>query len=239
MVLNRQRQENTAMQVSNDTADTRPSAPKPVDRVKAPTRLSDIEAAADFERWLDQAQATAEVELPAADESSSSMVDDATATKESKADGDAGDDDGSFDDSDSERDLDPRFAQPVWAAQSFGAGTAPIDAAMLAQTHVPAPQAWAEIAAQIERLLITDPTGRPDGAAALFRLAPELLRDTTVALSRTPQGWLLRIDSQDARLRVDSTRHEAALRERFARGGLGDLVIEQGDLPGLVSAIDA
>ena len=88
-------------------------------------------------------------------------------------------------------------------------------------------------------MLISDPSGRPDGAAALFRLAPELLRDTTVALSRTAQGWLLRIDSQDARLRVDSSRHEAALRERFARGGLGDLVIEQGDLPDLVSAIDA
>lgn len=215
------------MQVSNDTTDTRPSAPKPIDRVKAPTRLSDIEAAADFERWLDRAQAAAEVELPAADESagSSNTSDDTTATKESSRDNDAGDD-GSFGDGDSEQDVDPRFAQPAWAAQSFGAGMpAPVPA------QAPAPLAWAEIAAQIERLLITDPAGRPDGAAALFRLAPELLRDTTVALSRTAQGWLLRIDSQDARLRVDSTRHEAALRERFAKGGLGDLVIEAGELP--------
>jgi hypothetical protein len=227
------------MQVSNDNVDTRPSASKPVDRVKAPTRLSDIEAAADFERWLDQAQAAANVELPAADESAtSSATDDAPIAQEGRTEGDAGDD-GSFDDSDSEHDVDPRFTQPAWAAQSFGAGMPALDAATLAQAHAPAPQAWAEIAAQIERLLITDPAGRPDGAAALFRLAPELLRDTTVALSRTPQGWLLRIDSQDARLRVDATRHEAALRERFARGGLGDLVIEQGDLPNIVGAIDA
>jgi hypothetical protein len=217
------------MQVSNDTTDTRPSAPEPIDRVKAPTRLSDIEAAADFERWLERAQAAAEVELPAADESagSSNTNDDTIAAKESSRDSDAGDD-GSFGDGDSEQDVDPRFAQPAWAAQSFGTGMpAPVPA------QAPAPLAWAEIAAQIERLLITAPAGRSDGAAALFRLAPELLRDTTVALSRTAQGWLLRIDSQDARLRVDSTRHEAALRERFAKGGLGDLVIEEGELPDL------
>jgi hypothetical protein len=221
------------MQVSNHEVDTRPSATKPVDRVKAPTRLSDIEAAADFERWLDQAQAATNVELPAADESAaSSATDEAPVAKEGRAEGDSGDD-GSFDDSDSEHDVDPRFTQPAWAAQSFGAGMPPLDAATLAQAHVPAPQAWSEIAAQIERLLITDPAGRPDGAAALFRLAPELLRDTTVALSRNAQGWLLRIDSQDARLRVDSTRHEAALRERFARGGLGELVIEEGELADL------
>jgi Type III secretion protein (HpaP) len=221
------------MQVSNDSTDTRPSAPESVDRVKAPTRLSDIEAAADFERWLDRAQAAAEIELPAVDDTgrSSTSADDASAAKGSPADGDDGS--CSDSDSDSEPDIDPRFAQPAWAAQSFGAAMPALDAAALAQAHAPAPQAWAEIAAQIERLLMTNPVGRPDGAAALFRLAPEVLRDTTVALSRTPQGWLLRIDSQDARLRVDSTRHEAALRERFAKGGLGDLVIEEGDLPDL------
>jgi hypothetical protein len=229
------------MQVSNHTTDARPSSPKPVDRVKAPTPMSDIEAAADFERWLDQAQAAANVELPPTADSSSGSggTDEASAPDGSHANGDAGED-GSFDDGDSERDLDPRFSQPAWAAQSFGAGTPTLDAAAMQQAqHAPALQAWAEIAAQIERLLVTDPAGRPDGAAALFRLAPELLRDTTVALSRTSQGWLLRIDSQDARLRVDSTRHEAALRERFARGGLGDLMIEQSDLPDLVSAINA
>ncbi len=228
------------MQVSNDTTDTRPTAPQPVDRAVPPTRLSEIERAADFERWFDQAQAAADGASQAADESGShsGVPDDARAAVEGQCEGqyegDAGSagDEGSFDDSDS--DLDPRFSQPAWAAQTFGAGTPALDAAALQQAHhAPAPQAWAEIAAQIERLLITDPAGRPDGAAALFRLAPELLRDTTVALSRTAQGWLLRIDSQDARLRVDSTRHEAALRERFARGGLGDLVIEEGELPDL------
>jgi hypothetical protein len=224
------------MQVSNDTTSTRPTAPKPVDRATPPTRLSEIERAADFERWFDEAQAAADGALQAADEpgSNSGVPDDAPAAVEGKGEGDGGgaDDEGSFDDSDS--DLDPRFSQPAWAAQTFGAGTPVLDAAALQQAHhAPAPQAWAEIAAQIERLLITDPAGRPGGSAALFRLAPELLRDTTVALSRTAQGWLLRIDSQDARLRVDSTRHEAALRERFAKGGLGDLVIEEGDLPDL------
>jgi hypothetical protein len=224
------------MQVSNDTTHTGPTAPKPVDRAAPPTRLSEIERAADFERWFDEAQAAADGASQAADEpgGNSGVPDDAPAAVEGKAEGDGGgaDDEGSFDDSDS--DLDPRFSQPAWAAQTFGAGTPALDAAALQQAHhAPAPQAWAEIAAQIERLLITDPAGRPGGSAALFRLAPELLRDTTVALSRTAQGWLLRIDSQDARLRVDSTRHEAALRERFAKGGLGDLVIEEGDLPDL------
>jgi hypothetical protein len=228
------------MQVSHDTTDTRPSAPKPVDRVTPPTRLSEIEMAADFERWFDQAQAVADLASQPADEpgSNSGMPDDAPAAIEGDA-SDA-DDEGSFDDNDGGNDLDPRFSPPAWAAQSLGTGTPALDITAQQQAHhAPAPQAWAEIAAQIERLLIADPAGRPDGAAALFRLAPELLRDTTVALSRTQQGWLLRIDSQDARLRVDSARHEAVLRERFAKGGLGDLVIEQGDLPNIVGAIDA
>ncbi len=227
------------MQVSNDTSNTRPSATKPADRVTPPTRLSEIEMAADFERWFDQAQAAADLASQPADGSggNSGVPEDASAPIEGDASG-AGDQ-GSSGDSDNDDDLDPRFSQPAWAAQSFGVNTPALDAAALQQAHhAPAPQAWAEIAAQIERLLITDPAGRPDGAAALFRLAPELLRDTTVALSRTAQGWLLRIDSQDARLRVDSTRHESALRERFAKGGLGDLVIEQGDLPQLDGAID-
>ena len=229
------------MSISTDRVDTRPTATKPDDRVTSPTRLSDLQAAADFERWLDQAQTAAAVELPAADDPSTSRNadEDSPVAAQGRAGGDTGDD-GSFDDGDTERDLDPRFSQPAWATQSFGAGTPTLDAAALQQAHhAPAPQAWAEIAAQIERLLITDPAGRPDGAAALFRLAPELLRETTVALSRTAQGWLLRIDSQDARLRVDSTRHETALRERFAKGGLGDLMIEQGDLPDLVHAVGA
>lgn len=220
------------MQTGIDNAPTRPARPdaaQPVDRVRAPASLSEIEAAADFERWLDRAQTTAELELPAAEERASGEPTDDAAVAH---DGDAGSDDGSFDDSAGEQDTDARFAQPAWAAQSFNASTPVLDAAALAP--LPAPQAWTEIAAQIERLLITDPAGRPDGAAALFRLAPELLRDTTVALSRTPQGWLLRIDSQDARLRVDATRHEAALRERFAKGGLGELVIEEGELPAVL-----
>jgi hypothetical protein len=224
------------MQVSNDTTSTRPTAAKPADQVGPPTRLSEIERAADFERWFDAAQAAADRASQAADEPGghSGVPDDALAAVEGRGDGDEGsaDDDGSFDDSGN--DLDPRFSQPAWAAQTFGAGTPALDAAALQQAqHAPAPQAWAEIAAQIERLLITDAASRSDGGAALFRLAPELLRDTTVALSRTAQGWLLRIDSQDARLRVDSTRHEAALRERFAKGGLGELVIEEGELPDL------
>jgi hypothetical protein len=224
------------MQVSHDSTDTRAGAPKPVDRVTPQTRLSEIEMAADFERWFDQAQAAADLASPAAEEpgGNSGMPDDAPAPIEGDASG-AGND-GSFDDSESDNDLDPRFSPPVWAAQTFGAGTPALDITAQQQAHhAPAPLAWAEIAAQIERLLITDPAGRPDGAAALFRLAPELLRDTTVALSRNAHGWLLRIDSQDARLRVDSTRHEAALRDRFAKGGLGDLMIEQGDLPDLWS----
>lgn len=224
------------MQVSNDTPSTRSTEAKPVDRVAPPARLSEIEQAADFERWFDAAQAAADGASQAVDEPSghNGMPDDALAAVEGRGEGDGSgaDDEGSFDDNDN--DLDPRFSQPAWAAQTFGAGTPALDAAALQQAqHAPAPQAWAEIAAQIERLLITGPSGRPDGAAALFRLAPELLRDTTVALSRTAQGWLLRIDSHDARLRVDSARHEAALRERFAKGGLGDLVIEEGELPDL------
>ena len=227
------------MQVSNDTSSTRPTTTKPADRVTPPTRLSEIEMAADFERWFDQAQSAADLaSQPAAGSGGNSGTpDDASAAVEGDASG--ANDEGSSGDSDNDNNLDPRFSQPAWAAQSFGAGTPAQGAAALQQAHhAPAPQAWAEIAAQIERLLITDPAGRPDGAAALFRLAPELLRETTVALSRTAQGWLLRIDSQDARLRVDSTRHEAALRERFAKGGLGDLVIEQGELPPLAAAID-
>jgi hypothetical protein len=221
------------MQVSNDSADAGPAAPKPVDRVTPPTRLSVIEAAAEFERWLEHAQAAAET-MPAGEAAnepaSGSAADEAQPVGGGSSQSDDGGGEGSFDDNDTE--LDPRFSPPAWAAQSFGTATPAQDAAALQQAqHTPGPQAWAEIAAHIDRMLITDPAGRPDGAAALFRLAPELLRETTVALSRNAHGWLLRIDSQDERLRVDSTRHEAALRERFAQRGLGELVIEEGELP--------
>jgi hypothetical protein len=124
-----------------------------------------------------------------------------------------------------ERSEDPGFTLPPWAVSVMASGgPAPM---------VPEPtgSAWGEVAACIERLLVSDATHRAEGAAALFRVAPGLLEDTTLALSRTESGWLLRIDTCDARLRADPARHEAALRERFARQGLGELTIEQGELP--------
>jgi hypothetical protein len=213
------------MQVGHQNTETRSVEPVSSTRLTAPTPMTAIEAAAEFECRLDEAQAAAEA--PPADR----VSDDAQSSGNGRSN-DGGDDD-------SEQAFDARFSPPAWAASSFGAGMPTPDAAASVPTGAPASQAWAEISAHIERMLITDPAGRPDGAAALFRLAPELLRETTVALSRNAHGWLLRVDSGDPRLRVDSTRHEAALRERFARTGLGDLVIEQGDLPDFVSAVGA
>jgi hypothetical protein len=225
-------QEKATMQLSHNNIEVRPTTRVTPARDVTPTRLDAIEAAAEFEHRLELAQATAEAEAMAADQRAGG----GGPAAEQPVDDGPHDEQGS---DDSEHDRDARFSQPAWAAMCFGAGAPTPDALPVAPTSTPAPQAWAEISAHIERMLITDPAGRCDGAAALFRLAPELLRDTTVALSRNAHGWLLRIDSGDPRLRVDSMRHEAALRERFANGGLGDLVIEQGDLPDLVRAVEA
>jgi hypothetical protein len=122
-------------------------------------------------------------------------------------------------------------ALPYWAAPTFNAGA--LAAAMSPTPPNLEPSAWAEVSACIEQLLITDSRTRRGAGAALFRLAPELLEDTTVALSRTDSGWLLQIDSQDPRLHGESERQERSLRERFARGGYGELTIEHARLPRL------
>jgi hypothetical protein len=191
----------------------------PAQGIAADMTLPQLEAATDFERWLEAAQAR------------SSMASAAHAPEQPKdAAGDPA--------SDSEVgelesiEGDARSTLPAWAAQSFHPS---MPAADTPQPSAPQPlsPAWAEVAASIERLLISQTTGPHVGAAAMFRLAPDVLRETSAALSRVEGGWLLRIDSSDPRLRFDAGRHEHALRERFALGGLGELTIEQGELPNL------
>lgn len=207
-----------------DDAPATPPLPAPGIHGKATPALPPpgIDAAAEFERWLEQAHdeyggaAASSPDAPERDGDTAALPQDATA-----------------DDADLARhdDIDARFAPPTWAALSL---TTPTEVPALAAAPQPAPPpAWAEVSACIERLLVTDPGGRAEQAAALFRVAPELLRETTLALRRSGSGWLLRIDSQDDRLHVDAARHEAALRERFACAGLGELVIERGELPDL------
>jgi hypothetical protein len=87
---------------------------------------------------------------------------------------------------------------------------------------------WSQISAHVERLSIeSGPQGIHGRAAAMFTLSGELLTDTSVSLTRTGNGWMLRIQTSDPLLQADAERHEAALRKRFAERGLGELVVEQ------------
>jgi hypothetical protein len=91
---------------------------------------------------------------------------------------------------------------------------------------------WQQIADYVERLLVEATLPRNGAPAAVFLLRGDLLHETSAALTRVDSGWLLRIRSDDQRLRgADLDRHESALRERFARRGLGELTIEHGELP--------
>lgn len=91
--------------------------------------------------------------------------------------------------------------------------------------------AWSEVSAHLERLFVASGSQPGGGPAALFTLRADLLADTAVSLTRVPHGWALRIDTRDWKLRGDTRQQEAALRDRFAQRGLGDLTIEQGELP--------
>jgi hypothetical protein len=88
---------------------------------------------------------------------------------------------------------------------------------------------WAQISDCVERLLIESGPPRPGDPAALLTLHADVLADTSVALARSGHGWTLRLQSTDVRLLSDVKRHESALRERFARHGLGELTVEHAE----------
>jgi hypothetical protein len=85
---------------------------------------------------------------------------------------------------------------------------------------------WAQISDCVERLLIEAGPSRPGDPSAVLTLHADLLADTSVALARSGHGWTLRLQSGDVRLLCDVKRHESALRDRFARHGLGELTVE-------------
>lgn len=104
----------------------------------------------------------------------------------------------------------------------------PIASSKLAPATPDTRSGWSQISAHVERLLIeAGPQGLNGRAAAMFTLSGELLTDTSVSLTRTGNGWLLRIQSNDPLLQADAKRHEEALRKRFTERGLGELVVEQ------------
>jgi hypothetical protein len=109
-----------------------------------------------------------------------------------------------------------------------GAAAAP----SIAAGGVSVEPSWQQVADYVERLLVEASAPRTGAPAAVFTLHADLLRDTSAALTRCDSGWLLRIQSDDQRLRTDDMkRHEDALRSRFASRGLGELTIEHGELP--------
>jgi hypothetical protein len=113
-------------------------------------------------------------------------------------------------------------------------GAAVLGAMAAAPSTAAAPiePAWSQISDYVERLLVG--AGKPgvDAPQALFTLRSELLHETSAALTRVDNGWVLRIQSDDARMRgADMQRQEEALRDRFARRGLGEIRIEHGELP--------
>jgi hypothetical protein len=109
-----------------------------------------------------------------------------------------------------------------------GASAAP----SAATVSVSVEPSWQQVADYVERLLVEASAPRSGAPAAVFTLHADLLQDTSAALTRVDTGWLLRIQSDDQRLRSgDMKRHEDALRSRFASRGLGDLIIEHGELP--------
>lgn len=115
----------------------------------------------------------------------------------------------------------PLGATPGYAAAPAGPIGAP-DAGVTDQRA-----ALAQLSACVERLLVeASPRGRQLPAATIT-LSPDLYVDTSLSLSRQEQGgWLLRISTRDERLLEDIDACKAALSERFAARGLGDVAVE-------------
>ncbi len=87
--------------------------------------------------------------------------------------------------------------------------------------------ALAQLSAYVERLLIEASPRDDRRQAALIKLSDDVFVDTSLSLSRHEHGgWLLRISTADERLLRDMDGCRAALSERFALRGLGDLSVE-------------
>jgi hypothetical protein len=119
----------------------------------------------------------------------------------------------------------------AWALPYPMCGMASTIAPPVAAQTTDARPAWSEVSAYLERLFVEGGPQPGGGPAAMFTLRADVLVDTAVCLTRVAQGWSLRIDTRDRHLLVDARRHEAALRERFAQRGLGELTVELGEMP--------
>jgi hypothetical protein len=83
-----------------------------------------------------------------------------------------------------------------------------------------------QLSAYVERLLVEAAPRAGQTPAAEITLSADLFVDTALSIARRDGGWLLRVRSADGRLLDQMEACESALRERFARRGLGDLAVE-------------
>lgn len=83
-----------------------------------------------------------------------------------------------------------------------------------------------QLSAYVERLLVEAVPRAGQTPAAEITLSADLFVDTALSIARRDGGWLLRVRSADGRLLDHMEACESALRERFARRGLGDLAVE-------------
>jgi hypothetical protein len=115
---------------------------------------------------------------------------------------------------------------PPWLAPGIASNVAVNSSAAASSNE----STWAQLGRWMDQLLVSSASqGSRANTEARFTLSQDLFADTHATLTRTPDGWLLRLQTDDPRLRADAKHHEAALRKRFAQRGLGELVVEQVD----------
>jgi hypothetical protein len=117
---------------------------------------------------------------------------------------------------------------PPWLAPGIAANVNPSNSNSNSSAAWHGDTTWAQLGRWVDQLLVSSAApGSSANTEARFTLSQDLFADTHAMLTRTPDGWLLRLQTDDPRLRADAKQHEAALRKRFAERGLGDLVVEQ------------
>lgn len=85
---------------------------------------------------------------------------------------------------------------------------------------------WSQLNEGVNRLLVNTDPHALNAPAAVLTLDSSLLPNTTLALVRVPEGWVLQVHSQTFDVKRALRAHAGELEERFARLGLGHLRVE-------------
>jgi hypothetical protein len=118
----------------------------------------------------------------------------------------------------------PAFVHPFQLLGGFVSGNV-----LAAEAQAPQPRmaaCWSQLSEGVNRLLINTDPHALNAPAAVLTLDSSLLPNTTLALVRVPEGWVLQVHSQSFEVKRALRVHASELEERFEKLNLGHLRVE-------------